>query len=357
MKFRLLLLIGLLWGGVTIAQENFKIPLDRVTLKFDGRLDYKNIHEEGNISNRDVQGFQTSKMTIQTDIDIYKGLHFFYRQQFKNYHNEPKDGLGGQIEKLGISYENNAWKITVGKQWFCIGSYEQLYDPNDVYTYSGVNNMLPVWKTGVNVAYRFNKQEIGLQLVNGSESIDENKIFTQNDLYLNLYWYGSLANGRIIPMVNIASDLQPGQVGVISEIGARWNLNRFKLDTDFAMVNNMRGATPDDVLYISTPIRLYYEGKHVRPGFKYIFDYQHNKSDIDLEHLPQNAKKHANTFQGFINYYPYAEKDFNIHAVVAYADNNLYEYTNGAKTAHNNYQKNWSFVIGIRFGFELFGNK
>ncbi|QZT37007.1 hypothetical protein K5X82_17495 [Halosquirtibacter xylanolyticus] len=350
MKVRkLLMTIALLWGGISTAQDNFKIPFDRITLKLDGRIDYQNTDGKLNGEDINTQGFQTSKMVFQTDIDLYKGLHFFYRQQFKRYNDAPTDGLGKQIEKLGISYERNVWKITVGKQWFNIGSYEQYYDPNDVYTYSGANCIAPAWKTGINIAYNVNNQQIGFQVVNGSE------VKGQNDLYYNIYWYGNIGNGFIIPMMNVATDMESGNMGYISEIGARWNFGSIKLDTDFIYISDLKGTSAsNDDTYYSIPIQLKYEGKHFQPGVKYIYN---NRDDNGVSNITKKSEYHQDvegyTIEGFLNYYPFEGKDFNIHAVATYDKLETID-------TRPNEPKDLSslrLMVGIRFGFDIFGKK
>ncbi|MDC1106411.1 hypothetical protein OAT16_06865 [Prolixibacteraceae bacterium] len=353
MKVRqLLMTIALLWGGITTAQDNFKIPFDRITLKLDGRIDYQNTNQEKNGKNSNTQGFQTSKMVLQTDIDLYKGLHFFYRQQFKRYNDAPTDGLGKQIEKLGISYEYNAWKITVGKQWFNIGSYEQYYDPNDVYSYSGANSIAPCWKTGVNIAYNIKNQQFGFQVVNGTETKG------QNDLYYNIYWYGNLADGFIIPMINVATDMDTNHMGYISEIGARWNFGPLKLDTDLVYIRDLRGTSlsKDDTFY-SIPVQLLYEGKHFRPGVKYIYDNRDAKNIVAKDSNGKDIKYNKNvegyTIEGFLNYYPFEGKDFNFHAVATYTNSNTID----TRPKKSEDLSSFRFMIGIRFGFDIFGKK
>ncbi|QZE13126.1 hypothetical protein K4L44_11050 [Halosquirtibacter laminarini] len=344
---KFLIIMAMLCGGIAVGQENFKVPFDKITFKIDGRIDYQGLDNEGDISNVDSKQFITSKVVLQTDIDIYKGLHFFYRQQFRNYNASTTDGLGGQIEKLGISYENNNWKFTVGKQWFNIGSYEALYDPNDVYIYSGVNNFLSVWKTGINAAYRFDGQELGVQVVNGSESMNIDGTFNQEDFYWNVYWYGDLGEGFVMPLVNFATDMDFDNFGILSEVGARWNFDKIKIDTDFAYVKNMKGQTLEDETFYSIPLRFYYEGKHLRPGIKYFYD---NREAYDSKGMAVDGKNYTgNTIEGFINYYPFEGKDFNLHAVAGYS-----QYDS---TINDDEQSTFKVLVGIRFGFDVFGNK
>jgi len=333
-----------------------------LSFTLDSRIDY--VYQEMQIENSQdsqSQQFQFSDLLIQTSFSFTENLSLQFR-----YAPYPSDinsnGISDNIQYANISYTNSKknWKFTLGKFFLNIGTAEQYYDPNDVYIYSAVGNNLGVYKTGFTVEYDTkNGQSFGAQIVN-SNRVDQDDI--QKEMEYNFYYFGSLADGKIIPLASFttipSTKIDPGYAMSVN-LGVQWIFSKWHLDTDYAMAYNMPNFH-QGLYYHSVPIRVLWNGDSFKPFVKYIYNHIESDSDFTTINIDSSAiqlsSEDYQTIEVGLQYYPIEHKNIRLHLVGNYSIDkpsilNSPSYPNPNSKSH--LDSDLQIFLGLRIGLDF----
>ncbi|OHX63915.1 porin family protein [Flammeovirga pacifica] len=333
------------------AWKNFQQSLK---FSLDSRLDFQrtNYHETTDVFATD-QRFLFSNFRIGLDGMFNENFGF----QFLYSPNDARVGMNNlnqNILSANVHYtsKNNRWHLKAGRSFLNIGTIEQTYNPNDVYTYSIIGNKFGIFKTGITTEYRTKKgQRLGLQIVNAQED----SLGHQVDLQYNVYWYGHLLEDKIKTYASYTAINDKGHIfnapAYAIHLGIQWNLGKWQLDTDYAYVQNMPNFK-ENASYQSLPIRLMYKGEKFRPSVKYIYDqvYFNDPSFSGLEVSDAIDNTSIHTLEVALQYYPFPDKNFRFHIVGAYASDS-FQYSSIEESHYFN--SRWKFNVGVRIGFDV----
>ncbi|AZQ65225.1 hypothetical protein EI427_23715 [Flammeovirga pectinis] len=334
-----------------------------LSLTVDARMDFTHLGYQDDMNgvyNSD-QRFQFSDFRIGMSGMLNKnfGFNFLYSP---NASDIGEDNISDDILYANFTYlsDNGHWFFQAGKGFLNVGTAEQYYDPNDVYTYSIIGNNLGVYKTGVTVQYNTTSgQSFGAQVVNGNAD----SLGNQMNMEYNLYWYGFIVKDKIntfasATTIDDKSNLSTGTPYVVN-LGLQWTLGDFIIDTDYAIAENMPNFY-DNALYQSAPIKVMYNGKKFRPYIKYIYNnvnfndpnYQITLDDGTVQDV-ENANVH--TLEVALQYYPIEGKNIRLHLVGSYTtDANIMYGTpeNNYPDSRQHYNAQFQVMAGIRVGFD-----
>ncbi|NLR91455.1 porin [Flammeovirga agarivorans] len=337
-------------------ESNWKSFQDSLTLTLDSRLDFRSIsYQQQTDQLGNDQRFQFSDFRIGLEGKFNQNFGF----QFLYSPNDSRMGMNNLSDNIlyaNVHYttHNERWHIKAGRSFLNVGTVEQSYNPNDVYTYSIIGNKLGVFKTGITTEYRTKKgQRIGLQIVNANED----SLGHQLNLEYNFYWYGTLIKDRIKTFFSYTTIHDKTNAFTSTpyavNLGVRWKMGNWLLDTDYAFVQNMPNFR-DNTMYQSIPIRFMYNGKKFKPSIKYIYDHVHFLDGLNPENsLGEMSVLNTNrihTLEVALQYYPFPDRNLRFHLVGSYASD-TYQY----KHVTNSEFFNSKFTVsaGVRIGFDV----
>ncbi|WP_157491158.1 hypothetical protein [Flammeovirga sp. SJP92] len=332
------------WQGV---QKNLSFTLD-------SRLDFRHIGYKNQLDDfTNDQRFLFSDFRIGLEGKFNKNIGF----EFLYSPNDSRvaiNKISGNILKANVTYrtQNNHWFFQAGRNFMKVGTIEQSYNPNDVYTYSIIGNNLDIFKTGVTAQYSTSSgQQFGLQVVNANED----SLGNQLNLQYNFYWYGFIKKDKIktyvsYTYINDRSGLSTNTPYAIN-IGIQWKYGQWIIDTDYAYALNMPNFQ-DNAFYRSIPIKVMYNGQKFKPYIKYIYD------QIDLIGstigdeviAPETTKAH--TVQFALQYYPIADKNLRFHLVGSYSSDGNFHNSNPSHGDERYFNK-MTIMAGVRVGFDI----
>lgn len=324
---------------------------------FNGRLDYHYTGYEHEIGDQVMdQRFQFYDFRIGLSGLLTKniGFNFLYTPSASDVGmNKISDNF--LVANFTYTSNNKHWLLQAGKGFVNVGTVEQSYNPADVYVYSIIGNNLGIFKTGVTAQYTTTSQQhFGVQILNANED----SLGHQSHFEYNFYWYGHIVKDKIstfgsyttIPFSNQFSTF-PFSIN----LGIKWQLGNWALDTDYAIQKNMPNFH-ENALYQSIPIRLMYHGKKFRPFIKYIY----NTVDFDSPYTLaeqgtsiDHAKIH--TVELALQYYPYPNKNLRFHLVGSYSSdkNNIHGLPNNDPNSRQHYNTQFQIMAGVRIGFDF----
>lgn len=225
MKHRLLIAFMILIPAFMQAQEK-----GLTTLRIEARLDYMQEYLHGDIMN-DNSGFKGRYLNIRMDGNISEHFSYSYRQRL----NKPNKDISffDATDWIHLTYTNENWSVSAGKQVVGIGGYEYDVAPIDLYIYSEYWGNIPCFRVGVSGSYTTDdmKDKFMLQFCEspfrGHELNDNN----QQMFAYNAMWYGSHGIYSSIWSVNMLEYL-PGKFMNYIALGNRLTLGQFQLDLD-----------------------------------------------------------------------------------------------------------------------------
>lgn len=225
MKHRLLLLFMILLPAFMHAQEK-----GLTTLRIEARLDYMQEYLHGDIMN-DNSGFKGRYLNIRMDGNISEHFSYSYRQRL----NKPNKDISffDATDWIHLTYTNENWSVSAGKQVVGIGGYEYDVAPIDLYIYSEYWGNIPCFRVGVSGSYTTDdlKDKFMLQVCESPFRGHELNVNNQQMFAYNAMWYGSHGIYSSIWSVNMLEYL-PGKFMNYIALGNRLTLGQFQLDLD-----------------------------------------------------------------------------------------------------------------------------
>ncbi|MDC1105709.1 porin [Prolixibacteraceae bacterium] len=340
-------------------KSSFTTFKESLTMPLDGRVDYSYVdYENSSDQFKNINKFEISNLIYQIRGSLNPNISIHFRTVFdSNLVNS--SNILDNIQCASVNYltSNEHWLFKAGRFIMSVGTVEQLYNGSDVYVYSVAGNNFGVFKTGFNVQYITNdRQRIGFQVVNADDDLDESQ-FTYN-----VNWMGHLFDNKIQTYMSLSTSDKIGDMDMPYGInlGVRWNLQRLKIDTDFAMVKNManfyRGGE-----YISVPIKVEYSWDHFRPYVKYIYNQVDFGSDgfkIPLEDGTSETLEFISIHSIIValQYYPIKSRNLRFHLATSItSDRNISLLTPDPSVPNSRpgYNAKLQIMAGLRIRFDL----
>ncbi len=197
-----------------------KSTLDRIgerLLGLDKKNDafnvYMNIQNSANIHLKDGDytgaDFKTNQLRLEMRGEVMKGVSYRFRHRLNRVNSAQSiDNLSRATDMALISLDvTENFTITGGKQCAAFGGFEFDLNPIDIYEYSDMIENMDNFLTGIDFAYRFNKQELRFQIVNSrtssiqeiySTSLPEGIESSKNPFGYTLNWNGNLFDGAVL---------------------------------------------------------------------------------------------------------------------------------------------------------------
>ena len=310
MKHRLLIAFMILIPAFMHAQEK-----GLTNLRIEARLGYMQEYLHGDIMN-DNSGFKGRYLNIRMDGKISEHFSYSYRQRL----NKPNKDISffDATDWIHLTYTNENWSVSAGKQVVGIGGYEYDVAPIDLYIYSEYWGNIPCFRVGVSGSYTTDdmKDKFMLQFCEspfrGHELNDNN----QQMFAYNAMWYGSHGIYSSIWSVNMLEYL-PGKFMNYIALGNRLTLGQFQLDLDImnraVSTKNFLGKDMSIMSKFmwkpSDRINLFLIATH---------DFNHADEIGDWSVLPGTEITRVG---GGLEYYPLKDsQDIRLHMACSYAD-------------------------------------
>ena len=255
---------------------------------------------------------------LYLDINGNISPHFSYslNQRLASSYYEDNSGFNG-TNWLTLSYENDYFGVTFGKDALLVGSFE--YDAYDLDTYYTMNsmfyNMLDCWQWGVSASwYPSEGQTLTLQVANSPFSWDDD-MFAYNagwrgewDFYES-YWTVNMwqyDHNRYVKALNL---------------GNRFYWRSFTIDLEYmTRAADLKGIFKDDYTFLVAPSYMF--AQSFRAFAK--FGLESVKDDLPYELAYEGYTGSKYYFYGAgIEIFPFFNKDIRLHA--AWSGNNFGE--------------------------------
>ncbi|MDL2212533.1 OprO/OprP family phosphate-selective porin [Bacteroides sp. OttesenSCG-928-J23] len=180
--------------------ENFLEKLiwnqEMLNIMVDTRIDFQTEFGAGEL---DYAGFRGQTFRVWLVGEIIPGIRYRVRHRF----NKPqtpfiRDNYSGATDQAWLAFDiGKKWTITAGKQSMQLGTFEYDYNGADLYQTTMVNGDIDIYKTGINVAYKFSGQTINLQVVNSDAPQFANSEYKNKAFAINTLWVGSLFDNTL----------------------------------------------------------------------------------------------------------------------------------------------------------------
>lgn len=153
------------------------------------------------------------------------------------------ENLSGTIDYAYLRYQlNRHFAVTAGRQALFVGGFEYNEYPIDVYDYSGINNNISCYLTGVNLAYApRSNQEFAFQILNNragtmEEAFGKIPVGIERPfapLYYSLAWNSHYSDGKVqLRYAATAGELAKGKWVFMIGGGQMVDLGKFNLFLD-----------------------------------------------------------------------------------------------------------------------------
>ncbi len=292
-----------------------------LNILIDTRVDFQADFQEGDVTDLSFRG-QTIKLWFVGE--IVPGIRYRLRQRLNKPQEPLREGYSAATDQAWVAFDiGKRWTITAGKQSVQFGTFEYDYNPADIYLGTMCFNDLDAYKTGVNVAYRFAKQTLNLQVVNSDYNQFADEEYKNKALALNLLWEGSLFSDVLRTRVGYGAFQHNGD-SIYSWITAGLQLNVEKFTAELDYYNGRRNMDYSSVVGTeglgnrvvqdqSAAVNLKYDLGKWKPSVKAVWNQRYDKE--------YDATAYTNAgIQALVEFYPFSGlvKDLNFHAMYSY---------------------------------------
>lgn len=296
---------------------------EKLNIYIDTRIDFQNLIEQGKLDNMSFVG-QTVRIWLFGE--VVPGIRYRIRHRInKLSETSLRDNYSGATDHAFLAFDiGSNWTITAGKQPVQIGTFENDYNGADVYLGTMVFNDFAGSATGVNVAYKFARQIMDVQVVNSDNSQFANTDYQNKALAINVLWIGDLFN-KVIRTRWGYGTFQHTRTKFYNwgTLGTQFNTG--KITTEFDYYTGIRNMdygymVNDDELGVryvqdqSISLNVEYNGGKWRPFIKGIWDKRYDKN------MHSTAYRSLG-IQAVVEYYPFTNprtKDLRFHLAYAY---------------------------------------
>ena len=294
------------WGDADHSEYVDYIP--EVTLDFKGGYD----QDFGNRTGR----FLGDGLYLDINGNLGSNLYYSFNHRIASAMYEDNSGFNG-TNWLTLTYENDYFGVTFGKDALLVGSFE--YDAYDLDSYTSMNsmfyNMFDAWQWGVSASwYPADGQSVILQVANSPFSF-ENDFFAYN-----AGWRGEWDFYESFWTVNMWQ-LEENRFVKALNLGNRFHFGSFSLDLEYmTRAADLKGMFKDDYTFMVAPS--YSFDEWCRAFAK--FGLESVAEDLPYELAYEDYTGSSYCFYGAgIEVFPFANKDIRLHA--AWSGNNYGE--------------------------------
>jgi hypothetical protein len=272
---------------------------------FDSRFDFIDVDNDSTKSGvPSYSGFEATDIRLDIQGSVQKAYEYRFRYNFrKSAVNDIYDKSPSSVEYAYIQKNiNPRFNIQMGKVAVLIGSFEYDYLSTDVYSYSLVNDDLPVFELGAVFSYSLTPgHTLKAQVMNSNSRLDgvtptQNK--AQKKPGNSVVWYGGFLENRIktiwsytqLPIVNSSFNVE------LMALGQQMQINKYTLDLDYLISKN----TATDTRNTSVVAQLKLNNPKWRPLFKAFSDknevnnnvvYKGLGTAVAFEYYPDKSSK------------------------------------------------------------------
>lgn len=307
MKKHLLLLLGLAFSGLSVAQENL------LDLRAEARVDYQREYVDGETVKAN-SGFKGKYLNIILSGTLNEHFSYAYRQRLNKAHSE--QSFFDATDWVYLTYRpNEHWAFSAGKQVVNIGGYEYDRAPISIYFASEYWHHISCYQLGVSATYAFNggRDKLTAQFCESPFRAHG------DDMYAcNLMWNGSHGPLTTLYSANLMEYL-PGKFITYLALGHRLQMGEAALELDF-----MNRAASHQTYFFrdcSVVAELSWQPSHHFNLFgKVSYDVNRTRSEADYCVLPGTELTYVG---GGLEYFPIkGSKDVRLHAAYAHSFGN-----------------------------------
>ncbi|MDR2036982.1 MAG: OprO/OprP family phosphate-selective porin [Bacteroidales bacterium] len=319
----------------------------------DTRVDFQTEFRSSDLQSASFRA-QTIKLWLVGE--IIPGIRYRFRYRL----NKPqtpliRDNYGSNVDHAWIAFDaGKNFTFTVGRQSVQLGTYEYDYNGADIYQSTMVNGDFDLYKTGINVAYRFAGQVMNFQVVNSDAPQFASEEYKNKAIAMNLLWQGSLFNNVLNTRWGYgAFQHTKSKFYNWFTAGTQIHVGDFTTELDyFYGARNMDYSSVVSVdslgnRYVqdqSVSVNIKYNFGKWRPFVKGIWSLRHDK-DYDRDAYQMSG------IQGVIEYYPFENpliKNLRFHLAYAYG-NTGFKGEFGSLTDQHTH----TLLIGMRWLFKV----
>lgn len=296
-----------------------------LNIMLDSRVDLQTEFNDGKV---DESGFRGQTFRIWFAGEIIPGIRYRVRHRL----NKPqtpliRDNYSSATDQAWLAFDiGKKWTITAGKQAMQLGTFEYDYNGADIYLSTMVNGDIDLYKTGVNVAYKFSNQVVNLQVVNSDTPQFASEKYKNKAFSINVLWEGDLFDKMLKTRWGYGA-FQHEETKFYNwlTLGTQLNIKNFTTELDYFLGSrNMDyGSIVDDpdlgLRYVrdqSAALNFKYNFGKWRPSIKGTWNQRHDKG------FDSNAYESMG-IQAAIEFYPFTNKlvkDLRFHAAYAYTN-------------------------------------
>lgn len=301
---------------------------EMLNIMLDARLDLQGEFKGSELEETGFKG-QTFRMMLAGE--IYPGIRYQVRHRF----NKPqapliRDNYSSATDQAWIAFDlGKKWTFTAGKQSMQLGTFEYDYNGADIYQATMINGDIDLYKTGVNIAYKFSGQTINLQVVNSDSPQFTSEDYESKAFAINVLWVGDLFDKKLKTRWGYgAFQHERSKFYNWLTLGTQLNLGNFTTEADYYLGSrNMDyGSIVEDTdlgtRYVrdqSVSLNFKYNFGKWRPFIKGTWNQRHDKD------FSSNAYESMG-IQAVVEFYPFTKeviKDLRFHLAYAYSNTNF----------------------------------
>ena len=224
MKFKIL--TALLLASTALHAQDSGL----LNLSLEARVDFQQEMISGSTVN-DNSGFKGKYLNLRMDGSFNDQFSYSFRQRL----NKPLNNASffDATDWITLTYTNNNWSISGGKQVVAIGGFEYDRAPIDLYFCSEYWNNIACYQMGASVGYTFGEQNDKLIFQFCESPFRRNAANTLNKemFAYNLIWYGTHGWFESMYSLNML-ECMPGRYINYVVAGNRFKFGQFRLDLD-----------------------------------------------------------------------------------------------------------------------------
>ncbi|KXX71499.1 porin [Flammeovirga sp. SJP92] len=264
---KLFIIVIFLVSFQVFGQEKIKLFNPMI----DARVEYSSMHyDQQSDQFQNEQKFQFPYLFIGAYGNISPNISYLFQFMPVDV-GIAESNISESVTFASLTYKTNneRWAFTLGRGFMNVGTFEQEYNPCDIFQFSMNGMLLDIFTTGVTIDY-FTKsgQNFGFQVINATQ--DSTGFLHQ--LEYNAYWYGFIIKDKLNTRNSISwipSDHGPKKFAL--NLGLQWNFGKYSLETDCSLVQNMPGFY-ENASYQSVPIKLKAKWGRLEPFIKYSYN-------------------------------------------------------------------------------------
>lgn len=294
-----------------------------LNIMIDTRMDLQAEFQQDDL---EKVGFRGQTFRVWFAGEIIPGFRYRVRHRF-NKPQEPliRDNYSSATDQAWLEFDiGKNWTITAGKQSMQLGTFEYDYNGADIYQSTMVNGDIDMYKTGVNVAYKFSDQTINLQVVNSDATQFASDAYKNKAFSVNVLWVGNLFDKMLRTRWGYgAFQHSKSKFYHWITLGTQLNIGHFTTEIDYFSGNrnmdygSMVDSTDLGLRYVhdrSAALNLKYNFGKWKPSVKGSWNQRHDKVFDSNAYISKGIET-------ALEFYPFTNslvKDLRFHVAYAY---------------------------------------